>query len=107
MERSAVSCVKKLGMLQEKQQPWCQKGGTRVFLLDLEAVKSLGPRLLASACKVLPARRDDGLAWTVEGVGETPAVLLISTAKPPRSILLEQQPLDSFTYDRSEGLLYM
>ena len=47
------------------------------------------------------------MAWTVEGIGETPAVLLISTAKPPRSIRLEQQPLDSFSYDRSEGLLYI
>jgi hypothetical protein len=75
--------------------------------LDLDAVKSSSPRLLASACKALPAKHDNGLAWTVEGVGETPAVLLISTAKPPRSILLEQTPLDSFTYDPAEGLLYV
>ncbi len=82
--------------------------GARVFLLDLDAVKSNSPRLLASACKALPAQRDDGAsAWTVEGVGDTPAILLIATAKPPRSIQLEQQPLNSFTYDAAEGLLYI
>jgi hypothetical protein len=43
-----------------------------------------------------PAKSEDGsAAWTVEGVGETSAVLLISTAKHPRSILLEQQTTPS------------
>jgi hypothetical protein len=84
------------------------KPGTRVFLLDLDAMKSASPRLLASACKALPAKTEKGSAtWTVEGVGETPAILLISTAQPPRSILLEHQPLNSFTYDSAEGLLYI
>ena len=65
-------------------------------------MKSESPRLLASACKALSAKRDDGaLAWTVEGVGDTPAILLISMAKPPRSIQLDQQPLDSFTFRAS------
>ena len=82
--------------------------GARVFLLDLDAVKSAGPLLLASACQALPVKRDDGqLAWTVEGVGDTLAIVLLSTAKPPRSIQLDQQPLDSFTYDAAEGLLYI
>jgi hypothetical protein len=83
------------------------KAGTRVFLLDLDTVNTSSPRLLAAACKALPIRRDDdaSLAWTVEGVADTPGIVLISTAKPPRSILLEQKPLDSFTYDTAEGLL--
>ncbi len=82
--------------------------GVRVFLLDLDAVKSAAPRLLASACKALPLKRDDGAtAWTVEGIGETPALLLIATAKPPRSVQLEQQPLTTFTYEAAEGLLYV
>lgn len=82
--------------------------GARVFLLDLDAVKSGKPRLLASACKALPAKSDNGaVAWTVEGVVETPAVMLISTAKPPRSIQLDQRPLDSYTYDAAEGLIYL
>jgi hypothetical protein len=81
--------------------------GTRVFLLDIGAAKSATPRLLASACKALPAKRDRDLAWTVEGVGEIPAVVLISTAKPPSSIQLEQKPLESSTYDPAEGLLHV
>jgi hypothetical protein len=47
------------------------------------------------------------LLGPVEGIGDTPAILLISTAKPPRSILLEQNPLDTFTYNPAEGLLYI
>jgi hypothetical protein len=82
--------------------------GSRVFLLDLDAVKSESPRLLASACKALPEKRNDAAAaWTVEGVGDTPAIILIATAKPPHSIQLDQQPLDSYSYDASEGLLYI
>ncbi|MHA3770433.1 hypothetical protein ACXR0O_02720 [Verrucomicrobiota bacterium sgz303538] len=82
--------------------------GARVFLLDLDAVKSEPPRLLASACKALPVKRDDGVAaWTIEGIGDTPAIVLISTAKPPRWIKLDQQPLDTFTYDAAEGLLHI
>ena len=82
--------------------------GARVFLLDLDAAKSTDPKLLASACKALPAKRRDGkVAWTIEGVGDTPAILLLSTGKPPRSVQLDQQPLDSFTYDTAEGLLIL
>jgi len=80
--------------------------GNRVFLLDLDRVKSQNARLLASACKALPVPRDDGVAeWTVEGVGNTSAILLISTAKPPRSVQLDDQALTS--YDAAEGLLYV
>jgi hypothetical protein len=80
--------------------------GSRVFLLDLDAVKLETPRLLASACKALPARRGGGaLEWTVEGVGGTQAIVLVATAKPPRAIRLDQQSLDTYTYDASDGLL--
>lgn len=82
--------------------------GGRAFLLDLDAVKSESPRLLASACKALSVNRGDGgAAWTIEGIGDTPAIILLATAKPPRAIKLDQQPLDSFTYDAAEGLLYI
>ena len=84
------------------------KEGTRAFLLDLDAVKSDAPRMLASACKALPLKRDDGgPAWTVEGVADTPAVVLISTAKAPRSVTLGGQTLETFTHSAEEGLLYI
>jgi len=82
--------------------------GARVFLLDLDAVKSEKPRVLASACRALPTRLDGGtMAWTVEGVGNSPAIILLATSRPPRSLQLERQRLDSFTYDAAEGLLYI
>jgi len=82
--------------------------GARIFLLDLDALKLGKPRLLASGCRALLTRHDDGAsAWIVEGVGNSPAIMLISTAKPPRSIQLDQQPLDSSSYDAAEGLLYL
>jgi hypothetical protein len=82
--------------------------GKRVFLLDLEAVKSSDPRLLAAACKALLTKRDGKMmTWAVEGVGNTPANLLISSAKPPRSVRLDEQALDSFTFNNAEGLLYV
>jgi hypothetical protein len=82
--------------------------GSRVFLLDLDRVKSARPRLLASACKALPAKAADGsLAWTVEGVGDTPAIVLVAAARPPRSVQLEGRPLDTYAYDAAEGLLYV
>ena len=82
--------------------------GRRVFLLDLDAMKSAAPRLLASACKALPQQRSDGaMAWMVEGVGNTPGLMLVAAAKVPRAIRLDQQPIDSFRYDAAEGLLYV
>jgi len=82
--------------------------GTRAFLLDLDAAGSATPQVIASACKALPSERaGGGAAWTVEGVGDTPAVVLIATTKAPRSVRLEQHPLTSYTYDPAEGLLYV
>lgn len=82
--------------------------GSRAFLLDLDAVKSAQPAVLASACKATPSRQGEHLtSWTVEGAGETPGLVLISSAKAPVSIRLDQQALDSFTYNATEGLLYV
>jgi len=84
------------------------KPGSRSFLLDLDAVKSSTPRLLASACKALPLKRDDGsLSWTVEGVGDTPAIVLLSAPQPPKSVTLGGQPVESVVHDAKEGLLYI
>ena len=86
--------------------------GVRFFLLDLDAVKSSEPNhptILASACKALPLPKADSksAAWTVEGVGDTPGILLISSAKPPRTVEIDQQSLETFSYEAAEGLLYV
>jgi hypothetical protein len=80
--------------------------GKRVFLLDLERVKASQPRLLASACKALLTKQENArFTWAVEGVGETPAIVLIATAKAPRSVQLDGQPLTAQQFDEAEGLL--
>ena len=83
--------------------------GQRVFLLDLKAMKLDPPKLLASACKALPVKEVDGNAmeWMVEGVGETNAIMLISTPKPPVSIKLEETDVMDFRYDAAEKLLHV
>lgn len=81
---------------------------SRYFLLDLDALKPTTPRLLASACKALPLTTEkDNLSWTVEGVADTPAIVLIATAKPPRSIQLDGTELTDFTYSPGDGLLHI
>jgi dTMP kinase len=78
------------------------------FLLDLDAVKPLTPpvpRVLASACKALPEPGEPGRAWTVEGVGDTPAIVLLSCPQPPRKITLEGTPDPLFEYDAPSQLL--
>jgi hypothetical protein len=81
---------------------------SRLFLLDLDAVKSRSPRLLASACKALPLKQKDGaLAWTVEGIGATNAVVLIASSKAPKSIQLDGTGLTDFSYSAEEGLLHI
>jgi hypothetical protein len=82
--------------------------GARSFLLDLEARKSAVPRLLASACKALPADAPEGaLAWTVEGVAGTPAIVLIASEKAPVSVTLDGNPLENVSHLPEEGLLYL
>jgi hypothetical protein len=77
--------------------------GSRYFLLDLDAVKKTEvPQVLASACKALPLKEN---SWTVEGISNTPAILLIATAKAPKSIQLDGQDITDFTC--SEGLLHI
>ena len=79
---------------------------SRYFLLDLDAVKSPTPRLLAAACKSLPLKSETGkLSWTVEGITGTPAIVLIAMAKAPRSITLDDTELADITY--ADGLLHV
>lgn len=82
--------------------------GSRFLLLDLDKVKAPRPALLASACKALRSTsEEDSLSWTVEGVGNTPAILLVATDEKPSSITLDGQPIASFDYDANERLLYV
>ncbi len=82
--------------------------GSRLFLLDLDAVRGRRPQVVASACKALPARSAArSLSLMVEGVANTPAVVLLRAPAPPRSITLAGQPLASFHYAPEERLLWI
>jgi hypothetical protein len=72
--------------------------GARFFLRDLDAPGPGGraPQVLASACKVLPVSQDEKtVTFAVEGVGWTPAVVLLRTAMPPKLITLGEDTLDA------------
>jgi len=81
--------------------------GTRWFLRDLDA-QPPESQLLASACKALPTgRADKSLSFAVEGVAQTPAVVLMHSAVAPRSITLDAQPVADFRFAAEEKLLWV
>jgi hypothetical protein len=82
--------------------------GSRFFLVDLDAVQGHQPQVVASACKALPGKRGaSSLSMTVEGVVDTPAVVLLRVPQAPRSITLAGQSLESSHYSTEDGLLWI
>jgi hypothetical protein len=82
--------------------------GSRWFLLDLAAVHTGRPHLLASACKaVLKAKSADQISLLVEGVGETPATVVLESPRAPRAVALNSNPLTTFEYSPTEQLLWV
>jgi len=82
--------------------------GSRFFLRDLDAAPVANSQLLASAGKALPTgSTDDSISFAVEGVARTPAVILLRTAKAPRSITLAGQPVGQFDFSKAAGLLWI
>ena len=82
--------------------------GSRWFLLDLDDARTGKPHLLASACKALPtlATRQQ-ISFTVEGIGETSAVMLLESPKPPRAVTLDGKNLTTFEYSAKQKLLWI
>jgi hypothetical protein len=82
--------------------------GSRWFLLDLDAARRRAPHVLLSAGKALPVETTrDRLKLAVEGVGDTPSILLLESPKPPRTRTLDGKPLESFDYSAREKLLWI
>ena len=82
--------------------------GSRYFLRDLDAARGSEPQLLASACKALPQKSPDkSLSFLVEGVAETPAVVLFHVAQPPSSVTLDSQPVEQTVFSKEDGLLWI
>ena len=84
------------------------KPGSRFFLRDLDVAPSSKPQLLASACKALPqASSGKSLSFVVEGVEESPAVLLFRTAAAPASITLDGEAVKDFEFSETDKLLWL
>ena len=82
--------------------------GSRRFLLDLDAARSGHPHLLASACKALAKEETGaGASYTVEGVGHTPAIVLLESPQAPRRVMLGGQSLENAEYSGKEKLLWI
>lgn len=81
------------------------KPGSRSFLLNLDRLETERPMVIAAACKTLP--KDTQNSWTVEGVGNTPAIVLISCPEKPKAVKLAGVPLDDINYDQESKLLYV
>ena len=83
--------------------------GTRVFLLDLEAVSGTQPKLLASACKALLLKQEDKtLSFTVEGVARTPAVVLLRVpGGAPKTVTLAGEPVTQVQHAKEDNLLWI
>jgi hypothetical protein len=81
---------------------------SRWFLLDLDAAKTRKPHLLASACKALASEESNTRAsYTVEGISQTPAIMLLHSPKAPRRVLLGGQPLENPEYSSKDNLLWL
>jgi hypothetical protein len=82
--------------------------GSRVFLLDLDAVGRPEASVLASACKALPVNpRPGALTLAVEGVARTPAVVLVQAPAAPRAVTLGGEPLAAFEHSPADRLLWL
>ncbi|MGD0812049.1 MAG: hypothetical protein ABSA83_00445 [Verrucomicrobiota bacterium] len=82
--------------------------GSRRFLLDLDAVSTGRPHLLASACKaVLKEQARHQISFTVEGVRETPAIMLLESIKAPHGVTLDGHNLTTIDYSAKEHLLWI
>jgi hypothetical protein len=82
--------------------------GSRFFLRDLDVDQDRETPLLASACKaVMEERTPAGIRFKVEGIADTPAIMLVKSLQAPRTVTLSGENLSTFTYSPKEGLLWI
>ena len=79
---------------------------SRMLLLDLNSVKSDGPRVVSAACRVRDEKADGkALQFRTDGIGGTNAIVQIAANRTPVEVLVDGKPLDPTKYDYSGGLL--
>jgi hypothetical protein len=93
--------------LQVRTEVRIEPGG-RYLLRDLQSPVAQ-PEVLASACKALVTQRDGkSLSLAVEGVGETPGVVLLQGMKAlPHSITLDGELVKDVDYSKKDNLLWV
>jgi hypothetical protein len=83
--------------------------GSRHLLLDLDKIRTRDTTVLAAACKIVQGKSSrDQLSYAVEGVGGTPAIVLLhlsSNARP--SFDLTDGTITSFDHNSSEHLAWV
>lgn len=80
--------------------------GKRFFLRDLDAAKGHEPQVQASAGRSLVTTNSDkAISLVVEGVADTPGILLLRSPKTPHSVTMDGKPVEKFEYSNDEKLL--
>lgn len=82
--------------------------GSRWFLMDLEKANKGGPGFIASSCKSLVVKFDEGAAqlW-VEGVARTPGLVLLRVPRAPAAVTLSGKALGTEALSYESGLLWI
>jgi hypothetical protein len=82
--------------------------GSRFFLLDLKSKWDDSQPVLASACKVIPGKRDSkSFSLMVEGISDTAAIILLKASKAPRLVSLAGKDLPGVEFSAKEELLWI
>jgi hypothetical protein len=73
--------------------------GSRYLLIDLDALRTGKAHLLASACSAqLIVNQDKQINFTVEGIDQTQAILLLEAPREPKAITLNGKAVTQFEY---------
>lgn len=82
--------------------------GSRALRLDLDAVHSIIPRVLAASAKITGETASaTTLRFDYEGIDQTESVARILIAKPVRLVTLNGRPLPASTYKQSDRTLLL
>ena len=82
--------------------------GSRQFLLDLNAARTGKVQLLASACKALLVQHTrKEMTFATEGIDASPAIVLLESPQPPRTVTLDGTALSTFEYSAKDHLLWI
>ncbi len=82
--------------------------GSRHFLIDVSKLSSTRPHVVAGACRVTPGLADDHqFHCTVEGIADTPGLVLLRLPGKPLSAELEGRPVTISRHDPIHQLVWL